>query len=195
MKQIILATKNLHKVKEIREILDLKDYEILDLSSFPDIIPATEDGKSLSENAIKKASHIYRKTGILSLADDSGLMVDYLLGAPGVFSSRFAGENATYEDNNQKLLNEMKGVPPRKRGARFKCCIAIIGEKINIVVDGAVEGKILFNPKGDNGFGYDPLFMPDRYLKTFAEMNEDEKNEISHRSRALYEASEILKSI
>jgi XTP/dITP diphosphohydrolase len=192
MRQIIIATNNKHKVQEIKQILKLSDFEILDLSSFPDVPSALEDGKTLSENAIKKANHVFKHTGILSIADDTGLFVDYLMGAPGVYSSRYAGENANYEDNNRKLLSEMKGVPPRKRGARFKCLMAIIGNKINIGVEGVIEGKILFNPRGNNGFGYDPLFQLNGYLKSFAEMDIDEKNKISHRAIALNKAREIL---
>jgi XTP/dITP diphosphohydrolase len=195
MKKIVLATNNLHKVREIKQILDIKEIEIIDLNSFPDLKPALEDGLTFKENALKKARHIFNNTKIFSLADDSGLSVDYLLGAPGVYSARYAGENHSYEDNNRRLLNELKGVPPRKRTARFKCCIALIGEGFENTVDGAVEGKILFSTRGKNGFGYDPLFLPVGYDKTFAELDSSIKNQISHRAKALNNVKEILKNL
>lgn len=194
--QIVLATQNQHKVKEIKSILcDLDNIEVLDLSYFPEMGPVNEDGKTLEENAMKKAKAVFEHTQVLSLADDTGLFVDYILGEPGVYSSRYAGENVTYEDNNKKLLNALKGVPPRKRTARFKCCVALCGKEIQKTFIGITEGKILFSPRGENGFGYDPLFLPDGYDKTYAEMSEEEKNKVSHRYKALLLAKEFLKSI
>jgi XTP/dITP diphosphohydrolase len=195
MQKLIIASNNKHKVKEINQILELKNFEILDLSSFPNINPTIEDQNTIYGNALKKATEVFQQTGILSLADDTGLMVDYLLGAPGVYSARYSGENATYDDNNIKLLQELKGVPPRKRTARFKCCIAIVGKNIQETAEGIVEGKILFEPKGSNGFGYDPLFQPDGFTRSYAELTDEEKNGISHRSRALLKAKEILLKI
>jgi XTP/dITP diphosphohydrolase len=195
MQKLLLASNNRHKIKEIRQILDLENFEIIDLSSFPDIKPVIEDQDTLSGNALKKAFEIFRQTDILTLADDSGLMVDYLLGAPGVYSARYSGEKATYADNNKKLLLELKGVPPRKRTARFKCCIAIVGKNVKEVVEGFVEGKILFEPRGANGFGYDPLFLPGGFSRSYAELTDEEKNKISHRSEALIKAKEILRKL
>lgn len=194
--QIVLATQNRHKEKEIKSILcDLDNIEVLDLSNFPEMGPVDEDAKTLEENAIKKAKAVFEHTKILSLADDTGLFVDYLLGEPGVYSSRYAGENVSYEENNKKLLNALKGVPPRKRTARFKCCVALYSKEIQKTFIGITEGKILFSPRGENGFGYDPLFLPDGYDKTYAEMSEEEKNKVSHRYKALLLAKDFLKSI
>lgn len=195
-RQIVLATQNKHKVEEINEILgDLENIEILDLSSFSPMDPVIEDGLTLEANALKKAKVVHEHTNLLSLADDTGLMVDYLLGAPGVYSSRYAGENVTYEDNNKKLLKELKGIPQRRRGARFKCCVALYDGKIIQTFNGITEGKILTEAHGIAGFGYDPLFLPDGYNLTYAEMGNAEKNKISHRYRALKLAREFLEGI
>ena len=195
-RQIVLATQNKHKVKEITDILgELENIEILDLSSFPPMDPVVEDGLTLEANAIKKAKAVFEHTKILSLADDTGLMVDHLLGAPGVFSSRYAGENVSYADNNRKLLKELKGISPRKRGARFKCCIALYDGNIIKTFNGSIEGKILTEERGTAGFGYDPLFLPDGYSLTYAELGDEEKNKISHRYKALYLAKDFLKGI
>jgi XTP/dITP diphosphohydrolase len=195
-KQIVLATQNKHKIKEIADILgDLENIEILDLSSFPPMDPVIEDGLTLEANAIIKAKAVFEHTKVLSLADDTGLMVDYLLGAPGVFSSRYAGENVSYADNNKKLLQELKGIPPRKRGARFKCCIALYDGNTIHTFEGAVEGKILTEVHGTAGFGYDPLFLPNDYSLTYAELGDTEKNKISHRYNALFLTKDYLKGI
>ena len=172
-RQIVLATQNKHKIQEITDILsDLENIEIVDLSSFPPMDPVIEDGPTLRANALIKAKAVFKHTNILALADDTGLMVDYLLGAPGVYSSRYAGENVTYDDNNRKLLKELKGVPPRKRSARFKCCIALYDGNITETFDGVIEGKILTEARGNAGFGYDPLFLPEGYSLSYAELGE-----------------------
>jgi len=200
MAKLILATRNQDKAKEIKKILsDLTppagNFEILDLSSFPDCPEVPEDGKTLRENALKKARGVFKQTEILTLADDTGLEVDYLLGAPGVYSSRYAGENATYEDNRRKLLHALKGVPPRRRTARFKCVTALVGNGIEETTEGVVEGKILFESRGKEGFGYDPLFVPQGCDKTYAEIAPEEKNRISHRAKALEKMKEVLRKI
>lgn len=195
-KQIVLATNNKHKIREIKSILsDLENIEILDLTQFPEIPTIIENGKTIEENAIIKAKAVFEFTKIISLADDTGLFVDYLLGKPGVYSSRYAGENVTYKDNNKKLLFELKGVPPRKRTARFKCCVAVYGDNLLKTFIGTTEGKILFSELGTNGFGYDPLFLPDGYNKTYAQMSEEEKNKVSHRYKALALAKDFLKGL
>jgi len=195
-RQIVLATQNKHKVGEITDILgDLDNIEILDLSSFSPMAPVIEDGETLEENAMIKAKAVFQHTKILALADDTGLMVDYLFGAPGVYSSRYAGENVSYEDNNKKLLNELKGIPSRRRSARFKCCIALYDGNIVKTFEGATEGKILTQLRGEKGFGYDPLFLPLGYDLTYAELGDAEKNKISHRFKALNLAKEYLKGI
>jgi XTP/dITP diphosphohydrolase len=193
-KQIVLATHNKHKIFEIKNILsDIEYLEVLDLSAFPEIGPIIENGKTLESNALIKAEAVFKHTNILALADDTGLMVDYLLGAPGVYSARYAGENVSYEDNYKKLLKGLAGVPPRKRTARFKCCMALVDGKINKTFETAIEGKIATEPHGKNGFGYDPIFIPVGYTKTYAELSDIEKNKISHRYKSLVLVKDFLK--
>ena len=153
-----------------------------------------EDGNSLRENAIIKAEAALKKTGYISMADDSGLEVYALDNKPGVHSARFAGENVDYSANNEKLLKLMRHIPEENRGACFRCVIAIAhpGEDTE-VVEGRCEGAIALEPKGINGFGYDPVFIDPAFGKTFAELTFSEKNKISHRSKALAKACKILK--
>ncbi|HHV37969.1 MAG TPA: XTP/dITP diphosphatase [Tepidimicrobium sp.] len=188
-RKLILSTENIHKVEEIRVIL--KDLPITVLSK-KDVkvssLHVEEDGETLEENAIKKARALADRIDGMVLADDSGLFVDCLDGgnAPGVHSARYAGADATDEDNNDKLLRELKGVPLEKRRAKFKAVIALVLENKDILtVDGECSGVIAFEPRGKNGFGYDPLFIVDGYDMTFAELSEDVKNRISHRAKAL----------
>jgi XTP/dITP diphosphohydrolase len=195
-RKLILSTGNPDKIREIKHILkdlpiDVLSKEDLELENFE----VKEDGKTLEENAIKKATALREKTRGIVIADDTGLFVDYLKGAPGVYSSRYAGENATYKENNIKLLEELKGVPLEKREAYFKTIIALITENGDIrTLAGECRGTIGFEPKGDKGFGYDPLFIVDGYDKTFAELGEEIKNKISHRAKALGELKrEIIK--
>ncbi|QER42140.1 XTP/dITP diphosphatase [Thermodesulfobacterium sp. TA1] len=189
---LIIATSNLGKVKEITEALkDLKEeigLEIESLKDFPEIPPPEETGKTFLENAMLKAKYYAEKTGCLCLADDSGLEVDALKGAPGVYSSRYAGEGATDEKNNQKLLQELAEAPFEKRTARFKCVMVLYHPTGKYLVsEGVWEGRIGFEPKGSFGFGYDPLFLvPEyNYQKTAAELPLEEKNRLSHRGKAL----------
>ena len=145
------------------------------------------------ENACAKAEFYARLTGRLCLADDSGLEVDYLKGAPGVYSARYAGEHAADEENNQKLLDNLTGIPPEKRTARFRCVLALANqEKTLLTADGTIEGIILPAPRGDNGFGYDPLFFVPELDRTLAEISADDKNAISHRGRALRQLGKQL---
>lgn len=195
MKKILLATRNHHKAEEIRQFLAGNDFQILTLADFPHVPEVVEDQPTLERNALKKARSAYEATGVLSLADDSGLECYFLELKPGVYSARYAGKNATYEDNNRKLLWAMKAVPFRHRNARFRTVIAIVGKGIEEVVEGRVEGDILEAPRGTNGFGYDPLFVPRGQKKTYAEMTLEEKNQISHRAMALKKATEVLKTI
>ena len=193
-KQIVLATQNKHKIAEIKNILsDIDHLEILDLSIFPQIDPIIENGTTLKSNALIKAEAVFKHTNILALADDTGLMVDYLLGAPGVLSARYAGENVTYQDNNKKLIKELGGIPPRRRTARFKCCMALVDNNINKTFETAIEGKIATEPYGKNGFGYDPIFIPAKYNKTYAELSDTEKNKISHRYQSLLLVKDFLR--
>lgn len=194
--EIVLATRNRDKVKEMKVLLQDLPVEIYTLSDFPNFPPVEEDGKTLEENALKKARLAAQFTGKLALADDSGLEVEALNGAPGVYSSRFAGEEATYLQNNLKLLKLLKGVPAPRRGARFRCVVALAkpsGEAKT--VEGIVEGRIATELRGGTGFGYDPLFILPAYEKTFAELGLRVKNRISHRARALLLAKEIIRKM
>lgn len=192
MTTLLLATNNLHKIDEIASYLSPLGYTIRSARDTP--IPKTvEDKPTLEGNALKKARETHLATGELSLADDTGLEVFYLALKPGVLSARYAGENASYAENCQKLLRAMNGVPPRRRAARFRTVIAVVGNKTEWTVEGTVTGKILEEPRGDGGFGYDPLFVPEGFDRTYAEMGLDEKNLLSHRARALQKAVELLK--
>ncbi len=186
MKEIVVASKNKGKIAEFVKALSDLPVKILALTDFGDIPEAEEDGDTFTANAIKKALHYARLTGKACLADDSGLEVDALDGAPGVFSARYAGEEASDAANNQKLLAALKGVKPEKRTARFRCVLAYADENGNIMTaDGACEGVVLEEPRGTGGFGYDPLFyMPD-LGRTMAELTMNEKNAISHRGSAI----------
>jgi XTP/dITP diphosphohydrolase len=171
------------------------DLRILALNDFPDVdVPdIEEDGKTFTENALKKARFYSKYFGKLTLADDSGLEVDILNGIPGIYSARFAGKGATHQENNQKLLREMEGVPISKRGARFRCVIAIVSQDgREVMTDGSCLGKIGFKEVGKKGFGYDPLFILPQYGKTMAQLSVEEKNRISHRGKALRKLRKIL---
>jgi len=194
--KLVVATNNPHKVKEIAVILMGEDYEILSLDHFHDAPVVIEDKSTFEGNAVKKASIISQYTGMLTLADDSGLEVDALNGEPGVLSARFAGENATDKDRNCKLLNLLMDVPESERIARFKCAMALSHPQGDTdVVLGVCEGSITFEPKGDTGFGYDPVFLVPSYGKTFAELGPDIKNRISHRAIALQKVRKILSNL
>lgn len=195
-KQVLLiASSNKGKIREISDILKNFNLEIKTLEDFPEIKPPEETGKSFFENAFLKAKYYAEKTGLLCLADDSGLEVEALNGAPGIYSSRFAGPSATDEENNKKLLEELKNVPLEKRKARFVCVIIIYHPSGKYIkAEGIWEGKIALEPKGDKGFGYDPLFLVPEYnfKKTVAELSLEEKNKLSHRARALKNLLKIL---
>ncbi|HXU40472.1 MAG TPA: RdgB/HAM1 family non-canonical purine NTP pyrophosphatase [Blastocatellia bacterium] len=181
--RILLATTNQGKVAELRQIMSGKGVELIGLSESETTEPI-ETGETFSENALLKANHYYRKTGLPTIADDSGLEVEALNGAPGVHSARYAGEGADDGARVSKLLEEMKDVPTQRRCARFVCAAAIVwdgGEKV--VLDEA-RGVILQKPRGHNGFGYDPVFLYEPLDKSFAELAASEKAEVSHRGRA-----------
>jgi XTP/dITP diphosphohydrolase len=191
--KIILATRNKDKLREIKALLKEFSVEVFSLDSFKGVPEVIEDGKTLEDNAIKKAVQISKFLKKFAVADDSGLEVEYLNGDPGVYSARFSGKGATYKSNNEKLLRLLKDVPLAGRKACFKCVIAAADKgKVIGAVEGICRGKICFEPKGDNGFGYDPIFIPDGYKKTFAEMSPALKNKISHRSKALAKAKKII---
>lgn len=192
--RIVAATKNRHKIEEIQAITGEFGMEVVsrDDAGVPDI-DVVEDGDTFEENSEKKAREIMELCGEITIADDSGLEVDALGGAPGVISARFAGEDGNDLKNNEKLLSLLADVPPERRTARFVSVITMIypdGDKI--VARGECEGHIIYQPEGSNGFGYDPLFVPVGYDRTFGELSAAEKNEISHRGIALQKLREKL---
>ena len=183
---LVVATRNKNKLREFREILKDIQIEILSLDDFGPIPEAIEDGDSFDENAYKKAIHTAKVLGLPAIADDSGLVVDALNGEPGVYSARYAGENATDEDNSQKLLTALQGV--EKRSAHFQCVISIaVPSGPALTYEGKCDGTIIDEKRGDNGFGYDPIFYFEELGKTFAELSMEEKNKVSHRGKALAE--------
>ncbi len=195
IEELVIATRNAHKVKEIRSMLADLSIGIKDLRDFPDCPEVEEDGETLEQNALKKARAAHAHTGGPVIADDTGLEVYYLLGEPGVFSARYAGPSATYEDNNRKLLLRLTQVPERKRHARFRCVIALVGPGEERTFEGVVEGRIGFSPRGAAGFGYDPIFFPTGSTRSFAELSMDEKNTMSHRGRAIAALHTFLSSL
>lgn len=195
MNELVLATNNREKVREFREMLRHSgmDLSVLCLADFPGIQPVPENGRTFSENAAKKALFAAQATGKLALGDDSGIEVDALAGRPGIYSARFSGEHATDKGNNDKLLALLRDVSERRRQARFVCFIALANpEKIIDIAEGMCAGTIVMRPRGSGGFGYDPLFQPLEYHKTFAELAPGIKNRISHRARALEKALMML---
>jgi XTP/dITP diphosphohydrolase len=189
---IVLATSNENKFVEIRQILKNLPVNVLSLKDFPEIPFIPETGNTFMENAQIKAIAVFKKTGLLAVADDSGLEVDALNGEPGIFSSRFAGRERDYEANNKKLITLMKKIPSQSRGAQFRCVVAIIGRNIEEITEGIIRGKITIKPRGTKGFGYDPLFIPNGYKQTFAELGEKIKNQISHRAIAFKKTEKLI---
>lgn len=203
VRSIVLATRNPGKLKEIRQVLAPLGVEVTGLEAFQDVEEPPEHGSTFAENARAKATAYARATGRWCLADDSGLLVDALDGAPGVLSARYAAErrppSASRQQidtaNNTKLLGELKKIPDDKRTARFICHLALSdGEKILLETSGTVEGRIAHHPRGTNGFGYDPLFIADETGCTTAELPPERKNEISHRGKAVRSFADLLKS-
>ncbi|MGI5875936.1 MAG: ribonuclease PH [Dethiobacteria bacterium] len=192
-KKLVLATRNDGKIEEIKRLLSTFPLEIYSLKDFKDLPPVEENGATFLENATLKAEIISDLIGEMVLADDSGLEVDFLGGKPGVYSARFAGKEATDEKNNALLLKMMENVPLPERGARFVCVMALsIPGKKTLTVEGTCRGKIATAPRGNLGFGYDPLFIPEKEKKTFAEMDQESKNKISHRGQALQKIQTLL---
>ena len=195
MSCLVVATKNPGKLREIREILG-SEVSVTSLADFPGVGDIVEDGTTFEANAEKKALAVAFHTGHVSLADDSGLEVDALNGAPGVYSARFAGEKATDEQNNRKLLRLLEETPPEKRTARFRCVIAIgVPDGSVQTAEGRAEGLILCSPRGTGGFGYDPLFLVPGIRRTFAELPPEEKNRLSHRGKALLSVFPLLNKL
>lgn len=193
MKTLLLATRNEGKKMELQEMLNDISISVINLHDIPSLPEVVEDGNTFQENAEKKARETAKATGYWCLADDSGLVVDALNGQPGIYSARFAGAEASDEDNNQKLLDLMKDIDEPERTARFMCCMALsTPEGETLVVEDYCEGIILRQPVGEQGFGYDPLFMPRGYNQSMAQLSRQEKNLISHRGKALNRMKPIL---
>jgi XTP/dITP diphosphohydrolase len=196
MNKIVIASKNEGKVKEIRNFLHGLNIELLTLSDFPGIPDVYEDGRTFEENAAKKAKAVHEHTKLPALADDSGLEVRYLHNQPGIHSARFSGEDRNDQRNCEKLLDELKNVDMDNRRARFRCILTLQDALYNtLTFEGRCEGYIIDEMKGENGFGYDPLFVPDGYNKTFAELDLVTKNKISHRGKALKSLRTFLETI
>lgn len=192
--KIVLATKNQDKILEIRDLLSSLNIGVLTLNEFPDAPNVVEDGKTLEENAVKKAQIIGDFTRLPAVADDTGLEVDYLNGKPGVLSSRYSGENATYSENVEKLLRDLQGVPWEQRHATFRCVVALYNKGESGIVTGFCKGVISEFPRGKGGFGYDPVFYVPEYDRTFAEMGLKLKNKISHRGKAFLALKKLIES-
>ncbi|MCF7885197.1 MAG: XTP/dITP diphosphatase [Candidatus Marinimicrobia bacterium] len=192
--KIVIASGNEDKISEIRDIFQDEDIEFKTTKDYPGCPEVVEDGNNLFENAFKKAKEISEYTGLPAISDDTGLEVDALDGRPGVYSARYAGENATYADNVEKLLKEMKGVKAENRTARFRTVCVFYNNGQSFKTEGIVEGRIITTCRGENGFGYDPVFYYEEEDKTFAEMSEKEKNMISHRGQAIKHLYQKLKN-
>jgi XTP/dITP diphosphohydrolase len=190
--KLLVATRNRGKIVEFRELLSDLELETINLDSFPDLADVTENGTTFAENALIKARFYHSETGLLTLSDDSGLEVDALGGAPGIYSARYAGAGASDRERYEKLLAALDRVPDEQRSARFTCAIALVGNEIERVFTASVAGRILREPHGEKGFGYDPIFEYPSLSKSFAELSSDEKATISHRGRALALAREFL---
>lgn len=195
MEKVILASRNKGKLEEIKAILEKFGMETVsrDDAGIP-TFEVEETGSTFEENSLLKAQAIMDVAHVITIADDSGLEVDALGGAPGIYSARYAGENCTFEDNNRKLLHELDGVPEEERGAAFVSVITMLfpnGEKL--VARGECRGKILTELRGEEGFGYDPLFMPEGENRSFAEMTSEEKNRISHRAKSLQILEDMIR--
>ncbi|AKL97527.1 XTP/dITP diphosphatase [Endomicrobium proavitum] len=194
--EIIIATGNKHKVEEISAILKDLNIKVIPMSELQSFPKTVEDGDTLKTNAEKKAKEAAAFFKKWVIADDTGLEVDYLNGAPSVYSARYAGENCSYDDNNKKLLAALSDVPQEKRTAKFKCVIAVASpEGKTYFAEGEIFGIITNALSGTNGFGYDPVFFVPAQNKTFAELSADIKNKISHRAQALQKAKKIIEAI
>jgi XTP/dITP diphosphohydrolase len=194
-RDLVLATRNRHKGVELAAILAGLPVRIRTMDEFPDVPDVVEDGDSCEANAIKKARAVSEATGLLAVADDTGLEVDALGGRPGVYAARYAGLQATYEDNCQKLLQELAGVPRDRRTARFVTVAAVAAPSQKVeVTTGQLDGLITEAPAGRRGFGYDPVFYVPDLGKTLAELSSQEKNRISHRAKAFAQVRELLQN-
>lgn len=196
IQELVLASGNKGKIAEFQHLLEGLEIQVVSMKAYPEIGEIVEDGTTFEENALKKARVVCASTGKPALADDSGLMVDYLDGAPGVYSARFAGEDHNDAANNRKVLELLQGVPAEQRGAQFFCAIALVlPDGREYTVEGFCRGTLLDALQGEGGFGYDPLFYVPELGKTFAQLSMDEKNAISHRGMANRKAVEIIHTL
>ena len=195
--KLLIATKNKGKIEELKNFLADSDLEIKGLSDFGNITEAKETGETFTENAILKAKSYSVQTGLWALADDSGLEVDALSGAPGVFSARYAGENADDAKNVEKLLKELSEIKNENRRAKFVCVMAIADEKgkIKFTASGVCNGRIAVNISGTNGFGYDSVFIPENFEQTFGDLSVDLKKKLSHRAQAMEKIIQYLSGL
>ncbi len=193
--KLIIATHNIDKEKELRSVLDDCPVEVISLEQFPEIGDIEETGSTLYENAKLKADTVYRITNLPCLGDDTGLEVDALGGAPGVYSARYAGDKVSYEDNLMKLLSELRSTPSEKRTARFRTIIFYTDGERELYTQGEIQGIITKSPRGSNGFGYDPVFYIPELKKTMAELTSAEKNKLSHRGQAMGKFRKLLLDI
>ena len=185
MQKLVLASRNADKIDELKASLQPFNIALKSALEFPNLHEVEEDKKTLKGNALKKARYVFEQTNWPALSDDTGLEVDVLDGRPGVYSARYAGKNATYQDNVDKLLEELAGVEVKDRGAQFRTVVALVMGDQTHTFEGVCRGRILTEPLGEEGFGYDPVFQPEGYEQTFAELDAEIKNEISHRGRAM----------
>jgi XTP/dITP diphosphohydrolase len=195
-RDVVLATRNRHKGAELAELLADLPFRIRTMDEFPDVPDVVEDGETCEANAVKKARAVSDATGLLAVADDTGLEVDALGGRPGVYAARYAGMQATYEDNWKKLLREMTGVPRDRRTAHFVTVAAVASPSdVVAVTTGRLDGLIAEEPVGERGFGYDPVFYVPELGKTLAELSGEEKNRISHRAKAFAQVRDLLQNM
>ena len=195
MKNIIISSSNKHKISEIITTIKPLFDKIYSLSDFPDIGDIKEDGTSIVENSFIKSRVAFNHTKLPSMADDTVLEVDHLMGDPGIYTARYAGENATYEENMEKLLKNLKGVPWKERTARFKTVVTYVDGENDFFVEGCLEGKILESKQGDLGFGYDPIFYASAQNMSLGDMGFEEKNQISHRAIAIQKFAHKIKRL
>ena len=195
--RLLIATSNHGKLRELRALLAAQPFELLSLDDIPDIETVEETGSSFIENASLKATGYARQAQVLTLADDSGLVVDALSGGPGVRSARYLSADASYDDRIRSLLAELDDISDQDRTGRFVCAMAVASEagEILFVTEKACDGRIAISPKGSGGFGYDPIFIPNENDRTFAELSAETKNQISHRAKALFAVRDFLSSL
>ncbi|MFC1618961.1 RdgB/HAM1 family non-canonical purine NTP pyrophosphatase [Candidatus Neomarinimicrobiota bacterium] len=190
--RLVIATRNPDKLREIQAIFSDFPVELVDLDEFPQLGPIEESGTTLEDNALLKARIVHQGTGLPAIADDTGLEVDALAGAPGIYSARYAGPDATYEDNIRKLLLAMNRIPDENRTARFRTCAAYVDARHELTAEGVIEGSIIHQKLGENGFGYDPIFRVSANGLTFGQISDAEKRDISHRATAFKALHRLL---